>query len=194
MTPELRLVIIGGVIGIVGALLGAGVGAIIEYWLGEIRDKHSKRQQNLTTALEWATTGRKKNLRHIDLQGMDLRGVDFSSGPDQERGADLSYSNLRDANLSNAQMINSDLRGADMRGAILTNTNFTGAYLIETKLGTTNLCEAIIDDANMFGANLLKANITVEKLKRAETFDKAILPNGERYYENGDEDNDDIEL
>ena len=188
MTPELRLVIIGGVIGIVGALLGAGMGAIIDFWLGEKRDQRLKRLQNRTTALEWAATGRTKNLRHIDLQGQDLRGADFCNGPDQDRGADLSYSDLRQVDLSNAQLVNTDLRGADMRGAILANTNLSGAILVHTNLSMTNLGEAVIDEANLYGANLLKANVTIDQLRRSQTFDRATLQDGKLYIEDDEDD------
>jgi uncharacterized protein YjbI with pentapeptide repeats len=178
MSTDLQLVIIGGVIGIVGALLGAALGAFFDYWLQEKREKREKRQQNLAAVMEWAATGRKKNLRRSYLFGCDLRGVDLNCGPEQERGADLSYSDLRNTDLSNAQLIGVDLRGADMRGAKLTNTNLSGALLIQTNLSMTNLGESVIDDANLYKANLLKASVTLEKLKRAQTFDKAVLPTG----------------
>lgn len=183
MSPELRLVIIGGAIGIVGTLLGAGVGAIIEFWLGEKRDKRQQRSKNLATVLEWSTTGRIKNLRRIDLFGTDLRGIDLSCGSEEEKGADLSYSDLRKADLSYARLAKADLRGADLRGAILTGTDLSGTLLIQTQLGKTNLGEAIIDEANLYEANLQKAKVTVNHLRSAQTFDRAILPDGKVYKE-----------
>ena len=57
--------------------------------------------------LEDTSTGKRANLRDLDL---DLRGIDLS-------GVNLSRADLRGVNLRDAILIDVNLRDADLRGA-----------------------------------------------------------------------------
>ena len=72
------------------------------------------------------------DLRYTDLSGADLTDVDLRYA--NLRGTDLRYANLRYANLSaadlwNADLINANLEGADLSDADLRGVNLRGADL-----------------------------------------------------------------
>ena len=77
----------------------------------------------------------------------DLRNADLSN-------ADLFGANLRGANLSNANLFGANLRGANLRGANLFGANLRGANLRGADLFGANL-----RDANLSNANLREASI-----------------------------------
>ncbi len=81
-----------------------------------------------------------------DLTYADLRGADLS-------GADLTYANLYGANLRGADLSGADLSGANLRGADLSGADLRGA----------NLSGADLTYANLYGANLRGANLSGAK-------------------------------
>jgi uncharacterized protein YjbI with pentapeptide repeats len=111
----------------------------------------------------------------IRLIGADLSGVDltysthggtrpYASAPVPDlSSADLTYADLRGANLSRIVMQNARLEGADLRDANLTGT--------------------VLNDANLSGANLSNATgKTAEQLDgQAASLRGAIMPDGRRY-------------
>jgi uncharacterized protein YjbI with pentapeptide repeats len=79
-------------------------------------------------------------------------------------GANLSYANLYDANLtgadlSNANLYDANLTGANLTGAILYGANLTGAYLSFANLSNANLFGANLPGAYLSFANLSGANL-----------------------------------
>ncbi len=88
-------------------------------------------------------------------------------------GADLAATNLRKANLQGANLTNANLNLADLTGANLSNADLTGASLIFTDF----------TDATLNAAQFLNATVEGgDKFGRAQSFDKATLPNGTEAY------------
>jgi uncharacterized protein YjbI with pentapeptide repeats len=116
------------------------------------------------------------NLRFAELRGADLRDADLSDANltgAELRGAELRFTDLRDADLTATDLrFADDLRDADLRGA-----NLSGANLIHANLSAANL-----SNANLSGANLSDAGrLTDEQIAEAESFEDAIMPNGQKY-------------
>lgn len=87
--------------------------------------------------------------------GCDLSFTDL-------RNARLSFANLRSVNLRNANLVNANLRNANLRNADLMNANLQGA----------NLSGSDLFYANLRGANLIRANLDYAQLCNT------ILPDG----------------
>ena len=77
------------------------------------------------------------------------------NGEDGGKRADLSWTDLREANLSEANLCKADLRRANLSEA--------------------NLCKADLHDANLRGANLCRANLRGADLRGAD-FDFSCFP------------------
>ncbi len=77
-------------------------------------------------------------------------------------GANLSGANLRDADLSQAKLIEANLSGANLKDATLFEAN-----LVAVDLSSANLTSANLDDANLSRANLRGANLSPASLNRA---------------------------
>ena len=77
------------------------------------------------------------------------------NGEDGGERADLSWTDLREANLSEANLCKADLRRANLSEA--------------------NLCKADLHDANLRGANLCRANLRGADLRGAD-FDFSCFP------------------
>ncbi len=87
---------------------------------------------------------------------------------------DLSYSNLRGANLSYSIRRGANLKGANLRGANLSSSNFRRANFRGADLDRAELREANLREANLSSSNLRKANLRGADL-RGTTFLKANL-------------------
>ena len=81
--------------------------------------------------------------------------------------ADLRGANLRDADLSCANLSDADLRGADLSFANLSNANLRDADLRGANLSCANLSFANLRDADLRGANLSCANLSFANLSCA---------------------------
>ena len=131
------------------------------------------------------------NLSGADLEGVNLRGVNLSR-------ASLAEIKLKSADLGGAYLISTDLNDANLKEAnlgevSLMNANLTGADLGGAILGGADLLEADLMEANLEGADLREANltdakVTDEQLRQANHLDNAILPDGTRYRENKEKD------
>ncbi len=193
MSSEVYWLLIGAAIGAIGAIVGGFVQGLASDWFERRRAAAEKREQWIQTALEWAANGRKDSLRRADLQGADLREVDLGPGPDGDKGADLSYSNLRRANLENANLTGAnlsganllvavlsgaDLRQADLSGADLTGADLRGAYLQLANLTGAGLGVANLTSADLSGANLTGTNLTGAHLANARYDRNTQWPDG----------------
>ncbi|HIF69977.1 MAG TPA: pentapeptide repeat-containing protein, partial [Candidatus Lambdaproteobacteria bacterium] len=70
------------------------------------------------------------------------------------RGANLKDSDLRNATLTNANLVganlsNSDLRGTVFFGADLSNANLKGAHILGTKFNGAILCNTTMPDGHV---------------------------------------------
>ncbi len=84
-------------------------------------------------------------------------------------GADLSFADLRGADLADVRLMMADLRSVDLTEALLLMARLNGAKLVEAKLTRTDLTFA-----NLMGADLTRADLTGARLDRA-ILDEAIL-------------------
>lgn len=78
--------------------------------------------------------------------------------------ANLSQANSVQTNLSNANLIATILTGANLTSATLTNANLMGANLTNATLTNANLTGAKLTQANLTGAKLTQANLTEANL------------------------------
>ncbi|ECO4969573.1 pentapeptide repeat-containing protein, partial [Salmonella enterica] len=112
--------------------------------------------------------------------GSDLRGANLCD-------ANLRGSDLRGANLCDANLRGSDLRGSDLRGANLCDANLCDANLCDANLCDTNLRDTNLRGANLCGSDLRGANLCGSDLRGANLCD-ANLPDltfvilGEKYF------------
>ena len=154
--------IVGGMLGITGAIIGGRIQARTWYQYQQKRAAVEKRERWIRIAREWAAKGRHHSLRLADLNGADLRGVDLAADTRHSR-ADLAFSNLQDARLSNARLRYASLESANLRGAHLENAD---------------LREANLRFAALHGASLSGADLGEAQLEDAEYDDGTTWPDG----------------
>ncbi|OKH52856.1 hypothetical protein NIES2101_13490 [Calothrix sp. HK-06] len=99
----------------------------------------------------------KANLSWADLRWANLIGVDLSGA--NLAGADLRWANLSGANLSGANLSKTNLSRFDLSGANLSGANLSGAKLEGADLRWANLSGAILDKASLINTNLTDANL-----------------------------------
>ena len=102
------------------------------------------------------------NCAGCDLSKSDLSEVEFNY-----------YVDLRNANLSGANLKNKHLSGANLSGADLRNANLSGANLYET-----DLTYADVDKANFSGVNLENSILRNTKITNNTIFCNSKLPWG----------------
>ncbi|EPE0821681.1 pentapeptide repeat-containing protein [Listeria monocytogenes] len=101
--------------------------------------------------------GERANLSYADLRRADLSYANLSY-------ADLRRADLRRADLSGANLRRADLSGANLRGANLSYANLSYADLRRADLSGANLRRANLRGANLSGANLRGANLSYADL------------------------------
>lgn len=88
----------------------------------------------------------------FDLSYIDIRGANLC-------GANLKKVNLQQSNLYRANLIDANLENANLKGAVLSAANLKGANLT-----WANLCGAILNAANLYGTNLTHADLRCANL------------------------------
>ncbi|HHQ1313991.1 TPA: pentapeptide repeat-containing protein [Listeria monocytogenes] len=101
--------------------------------------------------------GERANLSYADLRRADLSCANLRGA--NLRGANLSYADLSCANLSGANLSYADLSCANLRGANLSGANLRVANLSYADLSCANLRGANLSGANLSGANLSYADL-----------------------------------
>ena len=91
------------------------------------------------------------------------------------RGANLSYANLSDTDLINANLSGANLRGANLKGADLSGANLMGANLSYADLRGANLRGANLINANFSDADLRGANLINTDLRGADLTDADLM-------------------
>lgn len=91
---------------------------------------------------------------------------DISRDPENQK-LDLRNTNISWADLSGAKLQRVDLRGAEICGADLRGANLSEADLDSAKLSGANLYEANLQSSNLRFANLASANLSKAKLTGA---------------------------
>ncbi|HAK0867973.1 TPA: pentapeptide repeat-containing protein [Listeria monocytogenes] len=105
--------------------------------------------------------GERANLSYADLRRADLSGANL-------RGANLSYADLRRADLSGANLRGANLSYADLRRADLSGANLRGANLRRANLSYADLSYADLSYANLRRADLSYADLSYANLRRAD--------------------------
>jgi uncharacterized protein YjbI with pentapeptide repeats len=118
-------------------------------------------KQGVTAWNAW----RRENANNIpDLSWADLREANL-------HGADLVEANLYMANLEGGDLSEANLRSANLIGAKLNKANLSGAHLVEAKcradFSGADLRQAILHWATLIGANLRHANLSGADLMEA---------------------------
>lgn len=125
----------------------------------------------LTKGIEFWNNWRKENpeikpdLSEVDLEGFDLRWIDFSA-------VNLFKANLVCVDFTGAKLWHADLRGADLWKAKFYNANLTKAdlswaYLSDTKFAGANLSvvnfkRSILTNSHLSGENNVKLDTKVK--------------------------------
>jgi hypothetical protein len=94
----------------------------------------------------------------VQWQGCDLRQADLS-------GANLTGANLINADLSNATLTDANLSNATLTDATLTDANLSNATLTDATLTDADLRNAILSRAILSLANLSRANLSRANLR-----------------------------
>ena len=95
-----------------------------------------------------------------DLSGSDMRNADLM-------GAMLRRANLSGCRLNPAHMYRADLREANFSNSLLNGANLRGADARGADFQGVDLDRAILSDTNLAGANLRGANLSRANLDRA---------------------------
>lgn len=115
--------------------------------------------------LEMLTKINNEKKQSLDLSNADLKNYQFTPGKIDLKnanlsGADLTNANLENMDLTNADLSHSNLTNAKLKGAILANANLSYAKLTAAYLEKTNLTKADLTCANLDNANLTKADFS----------------------------------
>jgi uncharacterized protein YjbI with pentapeptide repeats len=101
----------------------------------------------------------------IDLNGMNLRQIDLSA-------ADLHNVTYKEVNLDGADLTGADLTecswtGGSIRGAELSGADLKSAFMLEVDASRANLAKANVYYANMPGINFSEAELSGADMRRA---------------------------
>ncbi|MFN6484701.1 MULTISPECIES: pentapeptide repeat-containing protein [unclassified Nostoc] len=94
---------------------------------------------------------------------------DVNKDPENEQ-LDLSYTDMRGANLNGANLEQTNLYQANLAGANLREANLAGAILSAANLEGANLYLANLEGAILSAANLERANLSGANLHRASLY------------------------
>lgn len=134
-------------------LKGADMRGFSTYFFGTCRRKNK---------VLYVPCARYVGLMHANLSNTNFSGVHMGAfvfyGPD----ADLSG-----ANLTNTDMTFANLKESILIKANLTKAKLTGSNLYKAKMTDANLTKAVLDGANLNNTNLSNANLSDTSLKRA---------------------------
>jgi Pentapeptide repeats (8 copies) len=122
----------------------------------------------------------------LDLRSTDLRHADLIDaqlpGADFERAqlwsADLRGARLREVNFFEADLNQANLGGADLQGASFVHAELYDAGLQDAQLQGADLRSAELEGANLRGAQLQEANLARSRLREARYNNKTAWPDG----------------
>jgi hypothetical protein len=124
-------------------ILKQGVNVWIEWRAANPSSKPELSHADLQGANLRGAMLRGANLHGADLRGANLRKADLSSGVNLSEAnllnTDLSFANLKGANMVSADLRGTNLHGADLRGANLNTAQLSGADFSGCHLGLTTL-------------------------------------------------------
>lgn len=150
-------------------LAGIVIAAVTIDALAERRLQHERKAQLIrqlgskyrdVTEMSVIELRHKKWLEDGSLIGANLIDANLSE-------ADLHNTNLRKASLFGANLSRADLSAVDLRIASLFGANLSEANLLGANLSGADLLEANLSGANMVRTNLSKADLSQANLSRA---------------------------
>ncbi|MBF0343257.1 MAG: pentapeptide repeat-containing protein [Nitrospirae bacterium] len=111
----------------------------------------------------------------LDLRNRDLRFADLSFSTLMKarltntnlQGANLSFANLQGANLYSANLQDTDLTTANLQGAYLYTANLQNAALYSANLKSDDLSSANLQGTDLSNSNLQGANLHLTNLQGA---------------------------
>jgi len=116
-----------------------------------------------------------KVLQKYDLDLDCLKEADLSNL--KLINTDLRYFNLKEANFKGSSLENVNLKYVNIKEANLESTNFTNANLESANLKEANVENAIFVNANLQSANMHEATgLTIEQLLLSKSLYKTVLP------------------
>jgi Pentapeptide repeats (8 copies) len=132
--------------------------------------------QTILTVLGRRDRTYEKKGQHLNLANTDLRGANLWEADLQEtflagvrlQGADLGRARLQGAFLEEAHLQDADLRGADLQGASLRRAHLQDADLMQVWLPGADLWGANLQGARLFEANLQGARLRQAQLQGAD--------------------------
>jgi uncharacterized protein YjbI with pentapeptide repeats len=86
-------------------------------------------------------------------------------------GADMSDTNMRRANMSDTNMSGANMRRANMSDTNMSDTNMSGANMSDTNMSGANMRRANMSDTNMRGANMRNTNMRDTNMSGANMSD-----------------------
>ncbi|WP_235111933.1 pentapeptide repeat-containing protein [Acaryochloris sp. 'Moss Beach'] len=101
------------------------------------------------------------DLSFVDLRSANLSNADLSS-------TDLRNANLRNADLSSADLSSADLSGTNLSGADLSSADLSGADLRSTDLRSTDLHLADLSSADLRSTDLSNADLSSADLRSTD--------------------------
>ncbi|HHP7231571.1 MAG TPA: pentapeptide repeat-containing protein [Xenococcaceae cyanobacterium] len=129
----------------------------VDFFLARLFNIHNPNSRLFTTPYsvikdytQGITNFKQTDLSKAPLVGVSLKGVVLD-------GSNLREADLTVANLSGSSLVEVDLGLANLTKAVLTEVNLTRAFLIKTNLQEAHLEKANFQAANLQGANLAKA-------------------------------------
>ncbi|BDI18618.1 hypothetical protein ANSO36C_44200 [Nostoc cf. commune SO-36] len=128
------------------------------------------RENALCIPQEKVTNNLSAKLR-VDIQAAltVIARRDANKDPEGEQ-LDLSYTDMRGANLNGANLKQTNLYQANLAGANLKEANLAGAILSAANLEGANLHLANLEGAILSAANLERANLCAANLHRASLY------------------------
>ena len=110
------------------------------------------------------------------LEGENVGKILKTHGSDCLCGADLRDADLSRADLRGAKLRDADLSRADLRGAKLRGADLSGAYLCGAELRYADLRDADLRDVYLCDADLRGADLSGAKLSELAVAQTSILP------------------
>ena len=114
------------------------------------------------------------NLNQASFKGSHFRGAGENGriDTDDDRIADLSQAQMKQADFTDADLSRVSMNGADLSRATLNNANLSNARLINANLSSAQLAKAnlngaVLENASLTGADLGQANLNEAELYAA---------------------------
>ena len=144
MPPDLSMLIIGWLLGLIGSLVTGVLLVALEGIQDGRLDARRQQREDIRVARNWVAHG-KPSLRGFCLAGANLSGKHLCEADLEDaslKGAQMWGTDLRGANLIRASFRRARLKGVDFRGANMTLADFTGAEIRESDFSGASLKSA----------------------------------------------------